>query len=177
MIGNHKGVTLTEVVVTTVIIGILAGGIMAILMLNATETGEGIVNARMQTQYDNIVEQVSRAARFSAFALNADAGETVTSADSLAANNSVTHIILYDWNGNDLAGYQISAGALLERDTATGSYHPYKCGSTTVSLTPGSHFRLPAGRRGLELRLRVTYTYKTITDSLTANALFISCRN
>ena len=51
MIKNDKGITLTEALVTMAILGILAGGMLSILRLNANETSEGNANIRLQMQF------------------------------------------------------------------------------------------------------------------------------
>ena len=75
MIKNQNGVTLTEAVVTMIILGILAGGLLTILGLNATETSEGIANSRVQMQYENFVEQISRDVRRARYVLDEGSSE------------------------------------------------------------------------------------------------------
>ncbi len=176
MIKNQKGITLTEAVVTMIILGILAGGLLTILGLNATETSEGIANSRIQMQYENFVEELARDVRRAAYVL--DASENFDSAATLPANNSTKDIRIYTPSGIILAGYRIAAGGILEeRDSASGNYSPYMSGNKAIEVTANSHFRLPGGRQGVEARIHTKYKYKTIADSLVANVNYIRCRN
>lgn len=176
MIKNQSGVTLTEAVVTMIILGILAGGLLTILGLNATETNEGIANSRVQMQYENFVEELARDVRRGSYVL--DAGESFDSAATYAANPLSTDILIYTIDGIILAGYRIPVdGILEERDSTTGQYSDYMSGNKAIEVTANSHFRLPGGRKGVEARIHARYTYKTVSDSLVANINYMRCRN
>ena len=176
MITNQKGVTLTEAVVTMIILGVLAGGLLTILHLNATETSEGIADARVQMQYENFVDELSRDVRRAAYVL--DAGEAFDDAAGLPANNLSRNILIYTQTGTIIAGYRINAGNILEeRDSASGNYSPYMTGNKAIEVHASSHFRLPGGRQGVEARIHAKYNYKAASDSLMANINFVRCRN
>ena len=175
---NQKGTTLVESVVTFMVVGFMAGGFMSILDLNVSETSEGVLNSQIQMQYENVIEQVSRDIRSATYVLDQGAGETFANAETYTTvNNNATHILMYDINGAVFAGYQIQNNTLLELDTATNSFIPYKAGNETVSVTSNSVFSLAAERKGSQAQIYVKSTYKNVVDSLTENSNFIHCRN
>ncbi len=175
---NQKGTTLVETVVTFMVVGFMAGGFMSILNLNVSETGEGVLNSRIQMQYENVIEQLSRDIRSASFVLNQGAGETFANAETYStASNNATHILMYDINGNVFAGYNIQNNVLLELDTATNTWAPYKTGNQTVSVTSNSVFNIAGQRKDIQAQIYVKSTYKNAVDSLTENSNFIHCRN
>ena len=175
---NQKGTTLVESVVTFMVVGFMAGGFMSILDLNVSETGEGVLNSQIQMQYENVIEQISRDIRSATYVLDQGAGETFANAENYTTvNNNATHILMYDINGNAFAGYQIQNNTLLELDTTTNSFIPYKAGNETVLVTSNSVFSLAAERKASQAQIYVKSAYKNIVDSLTENSNFIHCRN
>lgn len=175
---NHKGTTLVEALVTFMVVGFMAGGFMTILNLNVSETSEGVLNAQLQMQYENVVEQISRNARSAACILDEGAGETFENLEFYtAASNNATHIFMYDASGNVFAGYRIQNNTLFEYDLSTSSWIAYKTGNETVSVTSNSAFSLAAQRKALQAKIYVKSAYKTAVDSLAENFNFIYCRN
>ncbi len=180
MIKNQKGITLTETLVTMIILGILAGGMISILSINATETSEGNANIQLQMQYENIVRQISFDARHAKYILDIGTGETFMEADTGTSynteNNSATHIEMFDIDGNAIAGYRINNGILQELDSL-GTYSDYFTGNQAVAVTPNSHFRLLGGRKAVQPKTFVTLTYNNTIDTLETNTNYIRCRN
>lgn len=178
ILNNQKGVTLVETVTTFMIVGFMAGGFMSILDLNATETGEGVLNSQLQMQYENFIEQISRDVRSSSFILDQGAGETFANVENYTTENNIaTHILMYDINGTVIAGYKIQNNSLFELDTATDNWIPYKAGNQQVSVTSNSFFRLAAERKAITAEIYIKSSYKNAVDSLTENSNFIYCRN
>ena len=177
MIKNQNGVTLTEALVTGIILAILAGGLLAILQLNATETSEGVLNSRLQMQYENIVEQFSRDARFAKLILAVDEDPALFTT-YITDRGPLDNIRMYDTLDNICSGYDISSGTLMEYDVAGDTMKTYIAGNSSVAVAPGSYFKLFAGRKYLEAKLGVVLSYKdTYKDTLVADTIFISCRN
>jgi type II secretory pathway pseudopilin PulG len=178
MIKNHNGFTLTEALVTGIILAILAGGLLAILQLNATETSEGVLSSRLQMKYENIVEQFSRDARFSKLILAT--GEDPNLFTTYDTDLSpVYEIIMYDKLNIFYASYKISGGSgggTLQEDKGSG-YVDYISGDSHVTLAAGSYFKLFAYRGYSEANLDVESSYKNKSSTLVSNAIFIRCRN
>ena len=176
MIKNQNGLTLTEALVTGIILAILAVGLLTILILNATETSEGVLNSRLQMQYDNIVEQISRNARFAELILASGEvpGSIVTYTDTAGP---IDTILMYDTLlTTPFTGYAISGDGTLQ-ELKAGSWVDYMSGNSTVALTGNSYFKLFPGRKHLEAHLDIASSYKTKSDTLVADTIFISCRN
>jgi hypothetical protein len=163
-----------------VILGILAGGMLSILRLNANETSEGNANIRLQMQYENILQQLSFDARHAKYILDVGANETFVQADTGSAlnteNNSATHIQMFDKDRNIIAGYKIENGFLMEQDSS-GKYLPYITGADSMRVTASSHFRLLGGRKAALPILFLTGTYKQVLDTLVSSSNYIRCRN
>ncbi len=177
-LANQKGLSLVEAVTTFMIVGFMAGGFMAILDLNVTETSEGVLSSQLQVQYDNVMEQVSRDIRGATFVLDHAGGEIFENADSYTADKSnVTHIRMYDSDGNLTAGYQVQNSILMELDTATNTWVTYSTGSKQVTVTENSCFNLMGDRKAAQIQLHLTSTYKTANDAISENTNFIHCRN
>jgi len=176
LVSNEKGVTLTEAVVTFVILGVLAMGFLTMIGVNANETRQGVANSRMQMQYDNIADQISRKARNAAYILAAgeDSSQITT---YITDNTNVSEIRLFNATWNLVGKFKISGATLEEHDSVTNGYKAFKAGKDAVSLAPGSHFFLAKGRKEMLARLNLKYTYKHVTDTLQVKPYYIRCRN
>ena len=180
MIKNRNGVTLIEVLVTGIILAILAGGLLSILHLNVTETREGVLSSRLQMQYDNIVEQISRDARSAKLILTGSETTDQFRNGELIDQSSVNSIWMYDdiFSTIPYAGYDISSGILKEYDPVSKTMITYMSGNSDVTLAAGSHFKLfGLTRKNLEVNLDVESLYKGKSETLVSNAILIKCRN
>lgn len=175
---NQKGTTLTEAVVTFMIVGFMAGGFMSILDLNVNETSEGIASTKTQMQYENVIGQISRDIRAATYVLDDGSSETFENAETYTtAKNNANQILMYDVNGNVFAGYKIQSNTLLEYDVTTTSWVSYKTGNETVSVASNSAFSLNGGRKAMQAKIYIESTYKNSNESLNENSNYIQCRN
>ncbi len=178
IINNKRGSSLIETVVTCCILGALSSGMVTILKVNATETSEGIVNSRLQMQYENVVEQLSRDIRKSSCVLDQGNGETFDQLLHLIQEVSSNEIMLYDNSGNQIAGYWIdNNNILMEFDAVNRIWVPYKIGPNKVTLAENSSFKLDSGRKSVDLALSFSLSYKNANGQFKSESNIISCRN
>jgi prepilin-type N-terminal cleavage/methylation domain-containing protein len=176
---KQGGFTLVEVLITSLIMGVIFGGMVSMLMMYTRELREGVAMSRLQMQYENIALQMADKAR------SADAVVKTTDAWPVATTftaDSADGVYMKDASGTILAGYQVTNGVFQEY--VGGNWINYKSGSYSTSaaggldsVTAGKPFFLSATRKNVTLTFNLKTTVASTTDTLKSRGDMFLCRN
>jgi hypothetical protein len=177
-INKQGGVTLVEVVVSSIVMTVIAGGIFSLLMVYTREIREGVAMTRLQMQYENIASQVGSLTHSAAAVVDVS-GAATWPVPATWSDDSTNSIYIKNHDGNIIGGFQVnSSGYLQEYNPATGGWNDYKAGSQAVSVasTPKSFF-LSATRKYVTLTFTIKTAIEGTSYSLSSRSDLFKCRN
>jgi prepilin-type N-terminal cleavage/methylation domain-containing protein len=175
-IGNQRGLTLIEVLVSAVIMALLASVLFSLFMVYTREIREGVAMTRLQMQHENVVIAIAFLTRNGAAVVKTS--ETTWPVPLTWTADSANSIYFKDRNGNITGGLQVAGGYLQEYRPATATWINYMAGSQQVSVASGSIlFFLSPSRNAVQL----TFPLQTINAGtlylLPSRGDVFKCRN
>jgi len=151
---SSKGMTLVEILVTSIIGTVLAGIVIVIYLLFNGQVKENNAHLVMQMQYENLSEQIAYNARRAHKILDASLpyydtcdiyGDTVSGAK------------FYTVSGVLFAGVGIYNDTIKEIDPVTLNWVPFKTGNGTIITQSSSSFYLNGCRNGIALNITLKH--------------------
>ncbi|KMQ50775.1 hypothetical protein CHISP_2298 [Chitinispirillum alkaliphilum] len=131
-----RGITLVEVLVSSVLVAILAGAGYSILNLYIIEARDSSAHQRIQTQADVVFEQISRNIRNSSLVLTS--GDPIPELFECEPGDELTTIstdMIQIYNNDKLiAGYRINSGVLQELALPEASWVSFETGGNEILL-------------------------------------------
>lgn len=175
---NPKGFTLTEVLVTGLLIAVLAGGILAFFGFSAQQARQGSSHSLLQIYAEGVADQVARTTRAAGVVLNQATGETFANWNTYTGQQNTSQVLIYNEAGTVTGGYWLNpSGVLQEFNPATGVWADYRAGAEAVQYAAGSAFIVFPGRNSLTLDLRLVRAANGITDTMALKEAYYTCRN
>jgi type II secretory pathway pseudopilin PulG len=177
-INKQGGMTLIEVVVSSIIMTVIAGGMFSLLAVYTREIREGVAMTRLQMQYENVASQAGSLTH-SASAVVDVSEAAAWPVPSTWSDDSTNSIYIKNPDGNIIGGFRVnSLGYLQEYSPATGGWKDYKAGNQMVSVasTPKSFF-LSATRKYVTLTFTIKTSVEGTSYSLSSRSDLFKCRN
>lgn len=174
MICSEKGVTLIELLVSSMITLVLAGVVMIIYSMYQAQFRENSAFLTMQMRYENISEQIAFHTRKAHKVLDA----TVAYNDSCQKiADIVTSVQFYNSSGKVYAGIGLSHDTLIEYDTLSKKWVSFNAGNGTVLVKSGSNFVLNGCRDEITLNLALKFPIRDTVYYLSPRMDQFVCRN
>jgi Tfp pilus assembly protein PilW len=169
-LGNQKGMSLVEVLVSSMVSMVLGGVIYTVFFMYNNQASSTISSFLMQQQYDNVSRQIAQDVHRASFVLGS--GETPTSFS--AGFDTVTSIAMCNSNGVVFAQYAINGSQLTEGSQQT----PYQAGGSAIRVVTGaSKFILDPQRRSVSINLSLCKSDLGTTHAISARRDVFQCRN
>ena len=169
---SRQGVTLVEVLVVSLIMGVLAGATLSIMTIHNRELNQVVTRSRLQMSAETMVEQIGRDVRTGSHVMAA--GETWSSASAYAAA-TVSEINILD-NAGAAKAYRVSGGK-LQYHAPGGAYADFNVGGTDIQVSTANPFSITSDRKQLSVQLALSLTYKGTSFQVPAKGGSFRCRN
>lgn len=174
VIGNNKGLTLTEVMVSGIIGAVIAGMLISVMSMQNSALNEGTANSRLLMQANTVSEEIGRRVRSANLILQNNETWSAVFPTATAANN-IQLIRLFNASGTLVKAYQISGNSLQESSDGT-NWTNFKTGAFNATVSGGG-FNLSADRKAVALNLPLTHTLKGTTYTCYLQGDHYRCRN
>ena len=172
-----RGFTLVEAIVASAIAVVVGVVMLTILQMNNQGVSNGALNARIQMQYETVVAQISRDARFANVVLDGTTSESCPLAAGAVPKAGITAVKMFDDDCHWIAGYQIVGTTLQEYVTTTNAWINFRVGPNEVTVTPASSFSLTADRKWLTLNIAVFSSFASLKDTAVSKKEVFVCKN
>ena len=175
-IKKDLGFTLVEGLVASAIVGVIGTVMLTMFLMNSRLVTDGALNARVQVQYETVIDQIGSKARLAHYIC---LGTAFT--DTISGTTSVTTktIYLFDVNHDQIAAYSIVGTVLNEAGTPTEAppATPFKVGISNVTVTSGSTFYVAGSKKSVTLKLSVFSSAASGKDTAFSKREIFACRN
>jgi prepilin-type N-terminal cleavage/methylation domain-containing protein len=166
---NQKGLSLIEVMVTSVIASIFGLIIYSVFLIYNNSSRISISFFFLQQQYENVAHQIARDVRKASFVLKM----TETPTQRGAGYDTVSSIVLWQGPG-PFSQYTLSSGKLLEG----GRQVEYSAGGSSVAVnSDSSYFIMDPQRKKVTIHLSLKMVNLKTTYTLSPREEIIVCRN
>jgi hypothetical protein len=173
---NPSGFTLVEGIVGSAILVLGGMIIFIVLQINNQGVSNSTLNARIQMQYETVVEQIGRSARFANVVLLVS--ESWPPAANAMPVSDIKAVKLFNDQGDSIGGYRIvNATTLQEYDTTALLWKNFRVGPNDVKVTSNSGFSLTANRKWLTVNLSVFSSYASLVDTAVSKQEVFLCKN
>jgi hypothetical protein len=172
---NNRGITLIEVLVTSVISMIVVGVTFSLVFIATNQAKYTILNGKLSMQYDIAVSQIEQTARSAKYILNDF--DTYPPLDTVSSNCSTIWMKKEPPVGTVIGGYRVN-GSYLE-EYINNSWTPFRIGvnGPIVQVTPSSGFTVSSNRKQVILNLSFVCSNQGISDTLQSIQEVFLCRN
>jgi len=170
-----RGFTLVEAIVASAVSVVVGVVMLTILQMNNNGVSNGALNARIQMQYETVVSQIGRSARFANVVLTTSEG--CPPAANAAPAAGITAINMFNDDCKCIGGFQIVSTTLQEYDTITLAWKNFRVGASDVQVTPSSSFSLTGDRKWLTLNIAVFSTFLSLKDTAVSKQEVFVCKN
>lgn len=174
------GFTLVESIVASALVLVVGGVTLTILQMNNRGVSNGALNARIQMQYETVVSQIGRSARFANVVLDGTSSESWPPSATAAPASGIKAITMFDTSGNWIGGFKIVSDTMLqEYDTTTTppAWINFRVGPNDVRVTPNSSFSLTGDRKWLTLNISVFSSFGSLRDTAVTKQEVFACKN
>jgi prepilin-type N-terminal cleavage/methylation domain-containing protein len=166
---NQKGLSLIEVMVTSIVATLFGLIIYSVFLIYNNMSRISISFFFLQQQYENVAHQIARDVRKASFVLKM--AETPTQRG--AGGDTVTSVVLWQGSG-PFSQYSIKSGKLLEG----GREVDYGAGGGTVMVNAdSSYFILDPQRKKMKMHLSLQKVDLKTTYALSPRNEIVVCRN
>jgi prepilin-type N-terminal cleavage/methylation domain-containing protein len=171
---DTRGFTLVEALVTAIILGIISVIAVTVFTMHNNQLRESSAMAKMQRQYENIIDQIALDVRWSNRVLGGS--ETFSQVPVSLPPANVNIIKIYDNNGTIIGEYSVAGNTFQE--SVGGVLQDFEAGGGAVEIYPAnSSFSLVPYRTSVDITLRLKTTTGGNTYYLPSRKDGFSCRN
>jgi len=167
---NHNGFSLIEALVAGVISVLVLAVLGTLYQMNLAQTSGGVLNTRLQMQYQTVVEQIGYHAHEACWV-------GARSTDDPTLTGAQDRIYLFNTSGIKIGGYKRLNTDLQEFDTASLTFHSFTVGGGNVQVTSTSGFIIAPDRKSVTMNLSVFSASGSRTDTALTIGEVFSCRN
>ena len=171
---SERGLTLVEVMVSSIVGAIIAGGVLAILTAQNSALKEGTANARMHMQAIALSTLIGKDVRAGNLVLQQS--ESWSAAPSGYSQVDAAEMHIYGGSGTLLRAYRILNGSLQE-STNGSNWSNFTVGLHAVKVASGGTFTLSADRRSVAFSMELTTTYRGSAHALSLKGDMHRCRS